>query len=193
MIASVFLHQLNQLSRWQQMAFICALAQRMSPNYQLFSETTGFAVSTDFRKYLELFWEYLGSSKSRVNFEVQQVQFDELIPDPQQFEMYGVYPALDACVVLSVLFNSVVSPDGEEASQASQTSMATVVGFIEMQLGELDEDELAKQELVQDEIAYQNELLRLVQGFEKNSPQLKSIKNHGRHGDISNIGISLND
>jgi uncharacterized protein YjaG (DUF416 family) len=188
-----FLNELNQLTRWQQMAFGCALAQRMSPNFQLFAEATGFSSPLALRKFLDLFWEYLGSSQAKINFEVQQLQFDDLVPDPQQFDLYGVYPALDCCVAISSLFNLAMAPEGDEGAQISQVSLSSVAGFIEMQCGELTDEQLSKEPLMQEEIEFQQELYQQVLGFEKNSPQLKLIRTLGRNQDVSNLGISLGD
>lgn len=193
MLTPNFLNQLNGLSRWQQLAFCCALSQRMLPNYQLFAESTEFAPPLALRKYLDLFWEYLSSPKAKINFEVQQLQFDELVPEANDFDLYGVYPAIDCCVSISVLFSLVLSPEGSEAEQASQISMGTVLGFTELQLGEEDEALLAEQPLVQEELAFQAELLRLLLDFERNSHRVKAIRSFARNQDVSNLGICLTD
>ncbi|MCE2594670.1 YjaG family protein [Motilimonas cestriensis] len=185
--------QLNQFAPWQQVSFCIALAERMYPNYVLFCEGTEFQGQKTFRKMLDLFWEKLTVKGAKVNFEIQSEHFEAAIPNIEDYDMYGVYPALDACVVMTCAFNSMLvkQEDAEEAINASQTSIATVASFIEATSEEeLTDEDIFADELMQQELAFQNELLELLD--ETRSPELlKAVRKFGRNEGISNIGISL--
>ena len=51
-----------------------------------------------------------------MNFDSQLEKLEEAIPDASQFDIYSVYPAIDACVALSELIHSRLS--GESLSHA---------------------------------------------------------------------------
>ena len=185
--------QLNQFAPWQQVSFCVALAERMYPNYVLFCEGTEFQGQQIFRKMLDLFWEKLTVKGAKVNFEIQSEHFEAAIPNAEDYDIYGVYPALDACVVMTCAFNMQLSKqeDAEEAINASQTSIATVASFIEATSeSELTDDEIFSDELMEQELAFQAELLELLD--ETRSPELlKAVRKFARNEGISNIGISL--
>lgn len=185
--------QLNQFAPWQQVTFCLALAERMYPNYVLFCEGTEFAGQGTFRKMLDLFWEKLIVKNAKVNFEIQSEHFESAIPNVEDYDMYGVYPALDACVVMTCAFNLMLNKqeDAEEAINASQTSIATVASFIEATSEqELSEEEIFADELMEQELAFQQELI--YQLDEQRSPDLlKAIRKFSRNQGVSNIGISL--
>ncbi len=182
----------EQLAPWQQISFCLGLAERMYPNYALFSEGTGFGDTEVFRKVLDLFWEQLIVKGSKINFEILQEKFEPEIPDVENFDMYGVYPALDACVVVTCLFNLQLlkKPEGE-AFNASQTSIATVASFIEATSEmELSDDAVMEDELMQQELAFQQALLDTLD--EQRSPDfLKQVRKFAKNEGISNIGIGL--
>lgn len=183
--------QLRNLLPWQQVAFCVGLAERMYPNYVLFSEGTQFGGEACFRKMLDLFWENLTVKGAKVNFETQSEKFEEAIPNVADYDMYGVYPALDACVALTCAFNAVLTKADDEAINASQTSIGTVSSFIEATSeAELTEQEIWQDELIQQELAFQEELLTLLD--EQRSPDLlKAVRKFCRNEGVSNIGISL--
>ncbi|WP_026959601.1 DUF416 family protein [Aliagarivorans taiwanensis] len=191
MLDDTFLERLSQLSKRQQSLFCVAILQRMSPNYLLFCESTEFAGAEGFDKYLRLFWEALLYPKTKFNAPVHQERFQELIPDPEQFDSYGVYPALDCCVVAECLFASLSEATGEEAEQASQTSMGAVLGFLSLLREEQDESKLLDEELVLEEQAFQRQLLDDLELLVDNLDNLKELRNFALNQGVSNLGISL--
>lgn len=62
-----------------------------------------------------------------MNFDSQLEKLEEAIPAADDFDMYGVYPAIDACVALSELIHSRLSGETlEHAIEVSKTSITTV-------------------------------------------------------------------
>ncbi|MFM2482987.1 YjaG family protein [Celerinatantimonas sp. YJH-8] len=194
MISASFIKQLALLDRHSQLFFGACLTQRMMPNFQLFAESTGFASGQGIQKYLELVWEYLGQPKARINFAIQQENFQSYIPDERDFDIFGVYPAIDCCVSIEVLFNGILSADGDEAAQVSQISMGSVIYFLEMQFADtLSEAQLVQQPLVQDELAFQEYCYQLACEYKQNPVFIKEVRPIVWNQNISNLGISLQD
>ena len=193
MFGDKFYKRLAELQPWQQTVYTLALAERMYPNYVLFTQAAGFGDAKAFRHALDQMWNYLTVKGSRVNLGAILEAFEVYIPEPGKFESYGAYPALDACVALGCAYNSVICRVGEEAMDASHASVGTVAGFIEMlEERELTEEELYEHEYIEAELEFQVELLKRV-AHERDSDRILAIKVFAAQDGVSNIGISLDD
>ncbi len=183
--------KLNDLAPWQELAFIAALAERALPNYVLFTEACQFGNAKQYRQSLDLFWEWLTVKGAKINFEVQQERFEPIIPEPANFDSYGVYPAMDACVILNSGFILLMQKSKGEASNASQVSLGTVAGFIELMAGEECSDaQLLEEELMQIELEFQHQVLDAM-GDQRSPELIKQLKKLAQNDGISNIGIGL--
>ncbi|MCJ8350195.1 YjaG family protein [Moritella sp.] len=193
MLEANYQQQLMKLLPWQKVSFIAALAERSFPNYKLFSEACETGDAKQFRLSLDLFWESLTVKNSKINFTIQFDRFEPIIPNVDKFDVYGVYPALDACVTLNSAFNSLVAPDPDvnEAMNASRVSIGTVASYLEALAGEeLDEDIIFADELMKTEIEFQQAVLDLLT-VQKSPDSIKALRQFAKNGGISNIGISL--
>ncbi len=185
--------QLKNLQSWQQSVFCMALAQRTILHFHLFCEATGSEAGQSIDNINQLFWEKMTVKGAKINFTIQQEHFEELIPDAREFDFYGVYPAIDHCVIMSCVFNSFLSKSTDEALNASQTSFATIASFLELQNDqEMDADRLQQEALFQEELNFQQALLAKLNT--QRSPQLiKSIRQFVVDCGSTNLGISLSD
>ena len=124
--------RLEKLESWQHLTFMACLCERMYPNYQVCCRETGFTDPTLYRRILDLVWETLTVKDAKVNFDSQLEKLEEAIPYASQFDIYCVYPAIDACVALSELIHSRLS--GESLSHAIEVSKIYVgtVATLEM-------------------------------------------------------------
>ena len=193
MLEANFEQQLTKLLPWQKVSFITALAERSFPNYKLFSEDCETGDAKQFRSSLDLFWESLTVKNSKINFTIQFDRFEPIIPNVDKFDVYGVYPALDACVTLNSAFNSLVAPDPDvnEAMNASRVSIGTVASYLEALAGEeLDEDIIFADELMKGEIEFQQAVLELLT-VQKSPESMKALRQFAKNDDVSNIGITL--
>lgn len=123
---------LEKLKSWQYITFMASLCERMYSNYQLFCLQTAFGDEAIFRRILDLVWETLVVKDAKVNFDLQLEKLEEAIPTADDYNVYGVYPAIDFCVALSELFHSRLS--GETLAHAvtvSETSIRSVT-MVEM-------------------------------------------------------------
>ena len=191
MFGDKFYKKLRKLMPWQQTVFALALSERMYPNYCLYAESTGRGDTKLIRHALDTMWQYLTEKSMQVDLSAILEQVEASMPEPQNEECYGAWPALDACVALATAYNSVVFRLGDEAYAISQTSLGSVVGFIEMQQGkELSADELYAEPLIEEEMAFQVELLDQV-SQPRDAVAILNIKTLATQGGISNLGISL--
>ena len=86
----------KNLSQWQQVAFCAALLERMLPNYQMFAEHAEFGDYKVLRNQLDLIWQWLDkNSRCKINYDAQIAKLEEQVPDPDAFDFFGVFPALE--------------------------------------------------------------------------------------------------
>ena len=192
MFGEKFIKKLKKLMPWQQTVFTLALSERMFPNYCLYAESTGKGDVALIREALDTLWQYETEKSMKVDLSAILEKIEAIMPDPLQEECYGAYPALDACIAVATAYNSIVFRLGDEAFDVSQTSLGTVIGFIEMQHGEeLTEEQLYEEPLIEDEMNFQVELLNLV-SQPRDVNIILQIKEMAEQSGVSNLGISLN-
>lgn len=187
--------RLEKLESWQHVTFMAALCERMYPNYAMFCQQTGFADGQLYRRILDLIWETLTVKDAKVNFDSQLEKFEEGIPVADDFDLYGVYPAIDACVALSELIHSRLS--GEtlvHAIEVSKSSITTVAMLEMTQQGrEMSDQELKENPAVEQEWDIQWEIFRLLTECEERDIELiKGLRADLREANSSNIGININ-
>lgn len=186
--------RLEKLEGWQHLTFMACLCERMYPNYQAFCRETAFADPMLYRRILDLVWETLTVKDAKVNFDTQLEKLEEAIPDASLFDLYGVYPAIDACVALSEVIHSRLS--GESLSHAIEVSKISVstVASLEMTQAEreMTEEELKSLPAVIEEFDIQWEIYRILAECEERDIELiKGLRADLREAGMSNIGIEL--
>ena len=124
----------------------------------------------------------------------QLEKLEEAIPAADDFDMYGVYPAIDACVALSELIHSRLSGETlEHAIEVSKTSITTVAMLEMTQEGrEMTDEELKANPAVEQEWDIQWEIFRLLADCEERDLELiKGLRADLREAGESNIGINF--
>lgn len=182
--------QLNQLQAWQQSVFCMALAEQNITHFTMFSEAIDSSDGQTAENILQLFWEKMTVKGAKINFTIQEENFDAIIPESQAHDFYGVYPAVDFCVLVSCIFNSFTSKSKEEALNASQTCFSTIASFIELQSDEeIDEQQLKQEPLFLEQLTVQETLLEMLDN--ERSPELiKSIRQYIRSLESTALAIS---
>ncbi|WAT00389.1 YjaG family protein [Rouxiella chamberiensis] len=186
--------RLEKLESWQHLTFMASLCERMYPNYQMFCLQSGFGEPQIYRKILDLVWETLVIKDAKVNFDSQLEKLEEAIPSAEDYDLYGVYPAIDACIALGELIHSRLS--GETLAHAiaiSETSIRTVAMLEMTQAGrEMTDEELKVIPAVEEEWDIQWEIFRLLADCEERDLELiKGLRSDLREAAVSNIGINL--
>ena len=191
MFGDKFYKRLGKLMPWQQTVFALALAERMYPNYCLYADSTGKGDAVAFRQALDALWGYMTERGSRVDLGAILEAFEAHIPDPVKEENYGAYPALDACVALGCAYNSVICRIGEESIEASNASIGSVAGFIEMMEDrDFSNEELYEHPLMESEMSFQVALMQEVDK-PRDPQQIFAIRELASQEGVSNLGIAL--
>ena len=131
---------------------------------------------------------------AKVNFDSQLEKLEEAIPVADDFDLYGVYPAIDACVALSELLHSRLSGETlEHAIEVSKASITTVAMLEMTQEGrEMTDEELRANPAVEQEWDIQWEIFRLLADCEERDLELiKGLRADLREAGESNIGINF--
>ncbi|CDH05042.1 YjaG family protein [Xenorhabdus bovienii] len=186
--------RLEKFESWQHWTFMASLCERMYPNYQVFCRQTGFADPAQYRRILDLAWETLIVKDAKVNFDSQLEKLETIIPSADGYDIYGVYPAIDACIALSEVIHSRLSGATlEHAIAVSETSIRTVAMLEMTQAGrEMTEDELKALPAIEEEWDIQWEIYRLLADCEERDIELiKGLRADLRETKVSNIGINL--
>ena len=128
-----------KLSHWQQVAFSAAVLERMLPNYQMFSDAAEFGEPSLLRNQLDLIWQWLDNSKAtKINANAQLNKLEEQTPDPEEFDFFGVFPALDTCMALVSLWQLMQSngkdKSHEDIACISRLSHNSVSYYVELLL-----------------------------------------------------------
>lgn len=196
---------LAKLTHWQQIAFSAALLERMLPNYQLFSEAAAFGEFAVVRNQLDLIWQWLDNNKTtKININAQLNKLEEQTPDPQAFDFFGVFPALDVCMALMSLFqlmqNNGKDKSTEEVTSVSRLSVNSVSYYVELTLlesaeaqhiDEVEATDIENHPLMLWEKDVQNELFDFLKFAAENKRSCQLAKKIVLSEGLSNLGIEI--
>lgn len=187
--------RLENLESWQHLTFMAALCERMTPNFKLFCQMNELSVEAKtYQNILNLVWEYLTIKDVKINFENQLEKLESIIPDVNDYESFGVVPALDACQALAEILHAIIAGETlEKAVEISLISLGTIRALLETETGrDWSESELKENEDIQTELDVQWQVYRLLKECEKRDIELiLALKNEIRTEGISNIGIEF--
>lgn len=88
---------------------MASLYERMYLNYQMFCQQTEFGDPTIYQRILDLIWETLMIKNAKVNCDSHLKKLEQAISSVDNYHLYGVYPAIDACIALAELIHSRLS------------------------------------------------------------------------------------
>jgi hypothetical protein len=201
-----------QLSQWQQITFAAALLERMLPNYKMFSEVSGFGDAKVLRNQLDIIWQWLSQpNTTKINIDAQLLKLETETPDPEAFDYFGVFPALDTCMALSALWqlmqsnppkkNKTVAADLDDINSISRLSFNSVSYYVELlllegldQTGDNKEVTLAALDshpLTQWEKDTQDELCTFLQYAAENKKSCDMAKKMSLDEGLSSLGIEI--
>ncbi|WP_440055384.1 YjaG family protein [Pseudoalteromonas sp. T1lg65] len=189
--------RIRELNFLQKAALAAAILERMLPNYQLFSDATGFGDQTVLRNALDLCWEKILVPKSKISFEKQIEKIEPNVPELSQFDMFGTYPAIDVSTALLGMVQGLMTKDEHEFVSVAKISQATVAKYIEFLLmaEEVlpDNQQVREHPLMQYEIEVLAELIEHVETMGRvTSESVKALKSLALADGQTNIGIELN-
>lgn len=188
------LNSLKSMEQWQQIAIGAAVVAKMYPNYALFCEISKFTGAGKYLNILALVWEYAGGVNNKIDFEKQQLKLDLITPDSKQYDMYGVWPALDAVTALSSLLSVCNKWDADEIDAVLTLSRSTISAYLDLVFEGGEEFNNEDHELYRENESFLKELMNTVElgsksgGREKVIQKLKSLCAEIQY---SNIGLSI--
>ena len=194
---------LEKLSQWQQIAFCSALLERMLPNYHMFAESVEFGDVRILRNQLDLVWQWLDkNNRCKINYQDLLLNLEPEIPDPEAFDFFGVFPALDACMAVMSLLQGMQDEESEGLSSVSRLSENSVSYYVELVLAEeideapleqesISEEDIQQHPLMQWEIATQTELFDILLSAPENKQTCIKIKAMVLEEGLSNLGIEI--
>ena len=202
-----------KLSHWHQIAFSAALLERMLPNYQMFSEAADFGNAKVLRNQLDIIWQWLDNSNTvKINSDAQLLKLEAETPDPEAFDSFGVFPALDACMAFSALWQLMqVKPskkqktseiDIDDIQSISRLSHNSVSYYVELLLLEeveesadeeltITAEQMDEHPLMQWEKDTQNELFNFLKFAAADKRTCKLAKQMSLSEGLSNLGIEI--
>ncbi|TWX66269.1 DUF416 family protein [Colwellia demingiae] len=202
-----------KLSHWHQIAFSAALLERMLPNYQMFSEAADFGNAKVLRNQLDIIWQWLDNSNTvKINSDAQLLKLEAETPDPEAFDSFGVFPALDACMAFSALWQLMqVKPskkqktaeiDIDDIQSISRLSHNSVSYYVELLLLEeveesadeeltITAEQMDEHPLMQWEKDTQNELFDFLKFAAADKRTCKLAKQMSLSEGLSNLGIEI--
>ncbi|MCJ8273130.1 MAG: YjaG family protein [Psychrosphaera sp.] len=188
--------QLRSLAAHQQALVATTLVERMLPNYLLFCEVTEFGDGKVLRDALNIVWEKQIVKNLKFNAEIQWEKIEPNVPDVEDFDMFGVYPALDTAMALGALLTGIAGDDEDAFIDVCKLSEASVGKVVEQELA-ADNDEITAEmveqhELMQYEAEFVAELIKTVSKIPKPDKQaVKSFRQRALADGITNIGIEV--
>ncbi|GAB2906918.1 YjaG family protein [Rheinheimera gaetbuli] len=190
---------MRELGFYQQAAIAAALLERMLPNYQLFAEVTQSGDAELPRHILTLVWEWLTVKKVKINFEKLSAELELITPDVSNFDIFGVYPAVDCATALDMMLSGIAQQDAGEFINVAKISQATVARLIEHE--SIDDDITTEAELkkivrehplMQYEMDCLAELIELVTPLKQFGREERQLLQHwvAEQG-LTNLGMEL--
>ena len=131
-------------------------------------------------------------NKLKLNIELQMQRIEDNTPEPSDFEVYGVYPAMDAAVALTALLSALESKVEEDITNISKLSSATVANYIEATCEqEFDKESALDDYIFNHEMMVQEKEMQnlLLEAIEEN-PYLKADFVKELRREIVAIGVS---
>ncbi|WP_404341143.1 YjaG family protein [Pseudoalteromonas mariniglutinosa] len=188
--------RIRELNYLQKAVLGGALLERMLPNYSLFSEATGFGDEAVFRSALNVCWEKILLPKSKISLEKQIEKIEPNVPELADFDMFGIYPAIDTATALLGMLHGLIDKDEQEFISISKISQASVARFIEYQLtidGQVaDNAAIREHPLMQYEIEVLAELIDFVEQMGRiTADNVKALKKQAVADGQTNIGIAI--
>jgi uncharacterized protein YjaG (DUF416 family) len=188
--------RVRELNYMQKAVLAAALLERMLPNYALFSDATEFGDAKIFRNALNSIWEKLVLPKSKINLELLVDKIEPNVPEIEDFDMFGVYPAIDTSTALLSMLNGMMIEDELEFVNISKISQASVAKLIEYQLGSenlsTNNEAIRAHPLMKYEIEVLSELIDYVESMGRiSSDSVKGLKAKSIEDGQTNIGIEI--
>lgn len=177
----------------QQALVASTMLERMLPNYLLFSQVSGFGDAKVLRDALNIIWEKQQVKSLKLNIDKQLEKLEPNIPNSDDFDMFGVFPALDTAMALNALLQA-MGGDEQGFLDVCKLSYSSVVKVVEL---ELDDPQVTVAQLQEHPlITYEHDVLaELIADVEQLSTIDKTVitqyKSRALADGITNIALEV--
>lgn len=199
--------RIRELGFKQQNIISLMLIERMKPNFYLFSQVVDFPLEYNIDNLINSLWERLLVKGAKVNLTSMEDKIESMTPDEQDFDMYGVYPAIYFCTALLSYINGLQNEDDLDPVAVSKISQGSIVHLIEYQAAasvedseqfvELDNSEIREHELMLAEMAFLQSAIEFVENLNLKDTDAKTIRQQAIDfalaDGVSNIGIAFGE
>lgn len=161
----------------------------MLPNYALFSEVCDFGDVKVLQSALELVWSSSAGHLQKVDFEKQLDKVEQVTPRFDDFDSFGVRPAADACVGLTMLLEVCAGQQPLDLASLERLYLSTIDAYLELLDLPADAEE---HPLEIDAKTFFKALREQLEASEcSRSDLVKGQKQFARELGVSNIGIDI--
>jgi uncharacterized protein YjaG (DUF416 family) len=187
---------MKELNHWQRATFCAALCERHFPHYQLFSDIEDQADAKLYRNSLDKVWDFLlGQTKVGKNFESALEKIEAILPDPKNFDVYGVYPALDALTALIATLQQCMDEKVDETENLKNLTRSTLAQFLEASSEEELSDVALEQclehsPLLEEQQTFEDWIIAQLSEGGSHKELVKIIRPGARNNGTSLLGIS---
>jgi len=187
---SGFFTRIKALNFEQQLLLANVLTERMLPNYNLFSQSVTFGDPKVLATIVDIIWQKLAKHPVKLNLEVQQEKLFEQTPELNNFDCFGVVPAIDCAMAIHTMLVALEQKMDEDLINISKLSSSTVASYITALEGEIEDEQLFSHDMMAEERELQEYLLGRIEAMPKFNPEiLKELRKEFKGFGISNIGI----
>ena len=188
--------RIRELNTVQKAALASALLERMLPNYVLFSEALEFGEPDVLTNALALCWEKILLPKSKISIEKLVEKVEPNVPEVNDFDVFGVYPAIDAATALLTLLHGLQSKDEQEFVSVCKIAQGTVARLIEYQFVLQEQTytpkDVNQHPLMEYEIAILAELIDFVEQMGRlDKDNAKALRQLAIADGQTNIGVEI--
>ena len=188
--------QIRELPFSHQALLACYLCARMKPNYDLFTQVSEFGDPKVLQGALDVVWQWLAQG-GKANFSRWQEKVDEVTPSEHEYDVLGVYPAMEACVAISTLLQGLIDKESKPLLDVAKVSQGSVAHFLELtegaQLSAEDRAQLLREhELVEYEVAVQQAMVSFLSEHDEIDAELvREVRDQLREEGITSLGLDL--
>ncbi|MFY8274355.1 YjaG family protein [Pseudoalteromonas sp. SSDWG2] len=188
--------RIRELNTVQKASLAAALLERMLPNYTLFSEALEFGEPEVLQNALALCWEKILLPKSKISIEKLVEKIEPNVPEVNDFDVFGVYPAIDAATALLTLLHGIQSKDDQDYVSVCKIAQGTVARVIEYQFEVQEQNYTAKDvnqhPLMEYEIEVLSELIDFVEQMGRvDKDNAKELRKLAIADGQTNIGVEI--
>lgn len=177
----------------QQALVATTMMERMLPNFLLFSEVADFGDGKVLRDALNVMWEKQQVKNAKINIDKQLEKLEPNIPNCENFDMFGVYPALDTVMALHGLLQA-MGGDEQGFLDVCKLSYSSVVKVVELELDQIDltTKQLEEHPLMQYECDVLAEIISDVEALPNiNKAVIVEYKQRALSDGITNIALEV--